>query len=259
MNPSLEAIITPPDDFEHLDIPQAVAIDIVVRYLFNTGDMTGHQIEQELRLPFKVLDGLLGQLQHEHIIEVKKGVAGGIGRRSYLYSLTQSGKERARDAYERSQYVGPAPIPVEKYNAAILAQYQVERVNEKQVKEALSHLILPDNFHRRVGPAVNAGSSLFLYGPPGNGKTTISQAIAKLVGGRSPIWLPYSITIGGQIIQLFDELIHKPVQDSKTSAKIDPRWSEYKRPFVLVGGELTMRVWIYGLTQLPKYMKPPYK
>jgi predicted ATPase with chaperone activity len=239
---NIKSLISPPKTLDDLDIGQSIVIDIIMRMFFNQGDMIGRQIQQGIRLPTKILDEILLQLQQEHLVEVKRSV-GGLGRSGYLYSLTNEGKSRARDSFERSQYIGPAPVPLEKYNAAILSQFKVEKVNPDQVKAALSHLILPEDFHRRIGPAVNAGSSIFLYGPPGNGKTTISEAIAELVGGRSPIWLPYSITVGGQIIQLFDILVHHQIDEAEypvPANKIDPRWSLYKRPFVIVGGELTM-------------------
>jgi len=170
---------------------------------------------------------------------------------SYTYRLTEEGLRRARDAMERTQYIGPAPVDLRLYEQAIFIQTgNKQRIAPEQIKHALSHLVLPDNFHRRIGPAINAGSSLFLYGPSGNGKTTIAQAIARLLAGSEPIWLPYAFTVGGQIIQIFDPVIHIPKEkpDSgekvKTAqlgdVKVDRRWGLFQPPAVTAGGELTM-------------------
>jgi len=234
----LEAMLSSPSSFDALDIPQSLVNDIILRYFFSYGKTTGNDIERLITLPFRVVDEILARLQQEHLVEVRHGT-GGLGRRGYMYAITNEGKNHARDAFERSQYIGPAPVPLEKYNESVLKQTRKEPISPLRVQQALSHLILPDNFDRRIGPAVNAGTSLFLYGPPGNGKTTIAQSIGMLVAGSDPIWMPHAVTVGGQIIQLFDKLIHREVP-SEPNPDIDPRWRLYRRPFVIVGGELTL-------------------
>ncbi len=176
MSQNVRSLLMPPSSLEELDISPGIVIDIMLRLLFTEGDIVATRFEEVLRLPFKALDEILVHLQQEHLIEVPRST-GRLGRRSYVYSITDEGKARARDALERSQYVGPAPVPLEKYNKAILWQAHREKVRPQRVQEALSHLVLAPDFDRRIGPALNAGTSLFLYGPPGNGKTTIAQAI----------------------------------------------------------------------------------
>ncbi len=240
MNQVLESLLVPPADLDELDIPQGILVDIVLRLIFIEGDTVVVRIEEVLRVPFKVLDQILLGLQTEHLLEVP-GTSGSMGRRGYIYRITDEGKRRARDAFERSQYVGPAPVPLEKYNKAVLSQAQHQRVSPQQVRESLSHLVLPEKFDRRIGPPLNAGSSLFLYGPPGNGKTTVAQAIGSLVAGVDPVWLPYCIVASGQLIQLHDELIHRKFsQDAVVRTDLDPRWGRFKRPVVMVGGELKL-------------------
>jgi predicted ATPase with chaperone activity len=232
-------------------------IDLILRILFSQGDTSATRLEEIVRLPFKVMDEILAHLQQEHLVEVPRST-GRLGRRSYLYSITDEGKARARDAFERTQYIGPSPVPLEKYNKAIIWQAHREKVNPERVKEALSHLVLPEDFHQRIGPALNSGSSLFLYGPPGNGKTTIAQAIAMLVAGADPIWLPYAITIGGQIIQLYDQLVHREVKtEYDFQTNIDRRWSQYRRPAVIAGGELKLDSLDLRFDPIAKFYEAP--
>lgn len=248
----LKKILAPPMSVEELGIPQAIIEDLIFRLLFNEGDVSIGRFNQVIGIHSRIIDDLLSRMKQEHLVEVTK--AGSLGSLSFTYGLTEKGTKRARDSFERSQYVGRAPVSIDAYKEAIEIQTQgSQRVSPQQVKNALSHLILPDNFHRRIGPAVNAGSSLFLYGPPGNGKTTVAEAIAKLLGQESALVLPDAITVGGQIIRVFDPLVHIPIKEEdipfhtsnlmRTDTdkfRMDSRWRLFQRPAVMVGGELTM-------------------
>jgi hypothetical protein len=230
-------LLTPPTSLDELDINQGVVTDIILRLTYNEGEVSATHAEEVVKLPYRLIDDLLAWMQQEHLLEVAKAV-GSLGRRGYVYSLTDGGRARAKEAFERTQYVGPAPVPLEKYTQGVLTQAVIGRLSRVQVQQALTHLILPKDFDRKIGPAVNAGSSLFLYGPPGNGKTTISEAIAEMLGQGEPIWMPYAVIVGGAIIQIYDSLIHKFSEDERGGA--DHRWGLFQRPSVMVGGELTM-------------------
>lgn len=234
----MDKILKPPATLDDLDINVGAVLDILLRLIYLEGEVPVFRAEEVVKLPYRLMDDLLTSLQQGHQVEVAKMV-GNVGRRGYVYRLTDIGRERAKEALERTLYVGPAPVPLDKYNKSVMLQAIPQRVSRDDVKNALSHLILPADFDRKIGPAVNAGSSLFLYGPPGNGKTTISEAIAKMLGGGAPIWMPYSVTVGGSIIQVHDKIIHKPNKD-EDRGKADLRWGLFQRPGVMVGGELTM-------------------
>src|SRR6266851_2580225 len=234
--------------------------DLLLRILFSEGQASLHRFSDITKVSPQALDTVLMHLQQEHIVDIAK--AGNVERASYIYALTDVGTGRARDALERSQYVGPVPVPIEAYTQAILLQSQERtRIPAETVQQSIQHLILPDGFHRRIGPAVNAGTSLFLYGPPGNGKTTVAQAIAGLISGSDPIWLPYAVSTAGQIIGIFDPLIHKPIHlDKPQTAQLgeyDRRWAMFERPTVMVGGELTMEALDLRFDEIAKFYEGP--
>ena len=230
-------LLESPTSLDDMDVKQNLVTDIMLRLTYNEGEVSVSRAEDIMKLPYRVLDELLQWLQQEHMVEVAKAV-GSLGRRGYVYTLTDLGRQRAKEATDRTLYVGPVPVPLEKYTQSVLNQATIRRLTRGEVQDALSHLILPKDFDRKIGPAVNAGSSIFLYGPPGNGKTTISEAIAELLGNGEPIWIPYAITVGGAIIQIYDSLIHTMSEDDRGAA--DKRWGLFQRPSVMVGGELTM-------------------
>jgi predicted ATPase with chaperone activity len=233
---SVEEILAQPMTVEDLDIPQNILIDIILRLLYTEGYVDFRRISQVTRVP-QTLEQILDWLRKEHLVEVS-GSSASHGPLNYIYKLSGSGEDRAREAMDRCQYIGPVPVPVRSYSEAIELQTTGSRsVKPARVKEALSELVLPDDFHRKIGPAVNSAASLFLYGPPGNGKTAISMLISQLISGTEPIWIPYAITAGGQIIQIYDRLFHQEIEREQKSS-IDGRWGLFKRPSVVVGGEM---------------------
>lgn len=238
---TLKELMADPQTLDDLQIPQNILVDIVLRLLYNEGNLTFRRFVQVIRVP-NVLGSVLDWLRQEHLVEIMstRDSSGPLG---YVYKLTAAGQERAKEAMERCQYVGPAPVPVNVYNEAMEIQTVGPRhVTVEQVDGILKDMVLPPDFHRRIGPVVNSGASLFLYGPSGNGKTTIARKMASLIAQTDPIWLPYALTAGGQIIQIHDRLFHNPVKSEKqsTSTAVDGRWGLFYRPSVIVGGEMKM-------------------
>ncbi len=256
---TLPDVLAAAQEIDDLGISVALVNDLLLRLLYSEGRVSLGRAVEVIRIHARVLDRLLEQMQHEHIVEVAS--AGAVGRMSYIYSLSDEGRERAKESFERSQYLGPAPVSLERYNLAIQLQTEDrQKVTPEAVKKALSNLVLPEDFHRSLGPAVNSGKSLFLYGPSGNGKTTVAEAIGRLISGEDPIWLPYAVTVGGQIITIYDPLIHRPVPVMASSTGdlgVDKRWGLFQRPVAMVGGELTMDALDLRYDEIAKFYEGP--
>lgn len=248
-----------PDD---LGIPINIVQDLVLKILFNEGEASLRRLGTVIKVQPVLIDQLVENMQNEHMVDVAR--AGGAGRFSYQFKLTEAGEKRAKDAFERSSYIGPAPVNIAAYNEAIYLQTQNRtKVTPDQVKAALSHLILPETFHRSIGPAINGGTSIFLYGPPGNGKTTVAEAVAGILTGSTPMFLPYAVTVAGYIIVLYDPIIHKLATDidprsvQENFGQVDPRWGIFERPVVMVGGELTMDALELRYEEAAKFYEAP--
>ena len=210
------------------------------------GARTGAQLEEFIRLPFHILDDELLTLQQRRFVEVRS--TQGVGRRGYFFDLTGEGRSRVREILSSSRYVGPAPVPLDQYWAVVDKQkVQDARVSREMVREGFKHMVLDQELMDSLGPAMNSGKSLFLYGFAGNGKTTIAEAIADMMGGA--IYVPFAIEVEGQVISMFDPLHHRPVFEEeqtggdawlKPAKGHDPRFIRVHRPVVMVGGELTL-------------------
>lgn len=239
----MKPLLTPTNEIDELGVPRSLVLDLFFRLLFQEREVSVARFAEVLGVTPRLADQLLAKLKQDNMIEVAR--TGGLNSLSYIYRLTDAGEQQARDAMERSQYVGPIPIDIEVYNESVELQYNnISRITPDRVKKALGELILPPNFDRRIGAALNAGTSLFLYGPPGNGKTTIAQICGDLMGGTDPIFIPYALTIGGQIIQLYDPLRHEEIEPTEELMeqfeRRDMRWILIKRPMIMVGGELEL-------------------
>jgi predicted ATPase with chaperone activity len=240
---SIKELIAEPTSISETQISQTILVDIILRLFRSEGNLGIRRIGRMVRIP-KVIEDLLNHLLEERLIKVQRMNAGA-GLLGYIYDLTEAGKTKAREATERSQYIGPAPVPIDVYNQVMELQCREARgVDADQVKEILSDMVLPKDFHRQIGPAANTISSLFIYGPSGNGKTAIAKKIAELIASTEPIWIPYAIETGGEIIQIYDQLVHEKVEVEKHDVEkygaLDSRWGLFKRPAVIVGGELKL-------------------
>jgi predicted ATPase with chaperone activity len=243
--------------------------DLILKVLYFRGYLSGSKISDEITLPFAgVTDQLLSTLKQEKLIEVKSS-QGGLGEGSYTYGITSAGILRAREALERSQYAGPAPVPFEAYNEAIRKQKTGRvTVTTRTMRQILSQLIISENTFQRLGPALNSGSSIFMYGPPGNGKTSIARAFGNLVLSQT-MYIPYALYLDGQVIKVYDAVSHtiapegetngNPTGTLRSNTRRDPRWVKIRRPFIVVGGELTLEGLDLVFDDTTKFYEAPFQ
>lgn len=239
--------------------------DLALKIMYFRGQLTGHDIAELMHVPFAtVVSPLMDYLKREQMCEVKG--SGGLGAATYNYSITTKGANRAREQLERTTYVGPAPVPWDNYITSVKAQSGKRlKVNPAIMRKALAHLTLEEDVFQKIGPAANSGKSIFLYGPPGNGKTTIAEAIGRMIL-TSDIYIPYAIEVDGQIINMYDQINHEAVPEDRgvTGAlggarKTDARWLRIKRPVIMVGGELTLEGLDLIYDPINKFYEAPFQ
>jgi len=239
--------------------------DLTLKVLYSHGYMTGFRIAETITLPFAgVTDQLLTTLKQEKLIEVKSS-QGGLGEGAYTYGITGAGNLRAREALERSQYAGPAPVQFEVYNEAIRRQKSGRlTVTTRTMRQILSQLVISESTFQRLGPALNSGTSVFLYGPPGNGKTSVARAYGNLVLSQT-MYIPYALYLDGQVIKLYDAVSHRLDSEAdengsaRATTRRDPRWVKIRRPFIATGGELTLEGLDLVFDDTHKYYEAPFQ
>lgn len=241
--------------------------DLALKTLYFSGYLNGLQIAEQMHLPYRgIVENIMEGLKREKFVEVRGG--GGVGTGMYEYALTLRGTEKAHEALARTQYAGPCPVTLNQYIAAMQAQARARlRVHRDLLVRALKGLTISEEMYGRVGPAVNSGKAIFMYGPPGNGKTTIAQSIGRMILG-SPMWIPHAIDVDGQVIRVFDNVNHEVLDDdtedqrqrsTATGVRRDPRWLRIRRPVIMVGGELTMETLDLVYDPINKYYEAPFQ
>lgn len=229
-----------PDSFREAQLNETEVEAILLKLLLAKGSCIGRDAAEQVRLPFKLIDALLRQMKSDQLV-VFKGAA---PMNDYEYQLTEIGRERARRYAEQCTYFGAAPVSLADYIKSVEAQSLTKQhPTVDDLKRAFEDLLINKRMLDRLGPAINSGRGLFLYGAPGNGKTSIAERVTRAFGQF--IWIPRAIGIDGEIMRLFDPMNHEeaPLESSGgllEERKIDKRWIRIRRPTIVVGGELTM-------------------
>ncbi|HVG72263.1 MAG TPA: hypothetical protein VM819_15205 [Vicinamibacterales bacterium] len=249
-----------PRTIEETGLSPDLILQIVTKTLHFAGELVGTALADRLGVPFQVIEPALELLKRERHCEIVGGAM--VGSSSFKYRLTDAGRVRAALFLEDNHYVGALPVPIDQYQAYMGLLSQSGSVSRAKVREAFAHLVLNDRTLDQLGPAVAAWHSLFVYGPPGNGKTVISQAIRNLLHGDMAI--PHAISVEGHIIRVYDPVNHEAVGGFDTSTTgleraepLDGRWVRCRRPLVTVGGELTLNALELGYSPLSGFYSAP--
>lgn len=229
-----------PENLDDAQLTESEVEALILKFLLARGDAAGRTVADQVKLPFKIIDPLLRKMKGDRLVVHRSDAP----MNDYVYELTDLGRERARRLAEHCSYFGSAPVSLRDYVASVALQSMTkQRPTRSDLQKALEGLVISEEMLNRLGPAVNSGRGLFLYGAPGNGKTSIAERVTAAFGPY--VWIPRVIGVDGEIIRLFDPVNHFEVplpecEGLLDTRHIDKRWVRIRRPTIIAGGELTM-------------------
>ena len=231
-----------PESIEEAGLRLNDLFPLILKFLFLHGNSSGNQIAKQIKLPFELITPALEALKADMLVTLK--TSAGIG--DFEYELTPKGVEQARLHLARSTYCGSAPVSIADYQDSVFRQ-SIRNLNPnfQDVANALSDLEVTSLAINQMGQAINSGKSMFLFGAPGNGKTSLAKRAIQSISPE--LWIPRAITVGGEVIRMFDPSVHTPMPMpqseglTRDGTEVDDRWIRIHRPTIIVGGELEMK------------------
>jgi hypothetical protein len=242
-----------PTDPRDTGVSPAILRDLALKAAYTVPQFTTEWAARQLCLPQVLVGELLEQLRTEQLLEI----LGSSGPFGFRYAISGRGRERAARLLDISGYIGPAPVSLEAYTAMIEWQLaHAAEVTREHVAESLSELVLPEEDALLAGLAASSGRSLFVFGPPGNGKTTVGRLIHQALQGD--VWIPHCIGIEENIIRVYDPQLHQTVEATHPGSRsIDQRWVRIRRPLVIGGGEMTLESFDLIYSRSLRYYEAP--
>lgn len=242
------AVMAPPapKQIHEMQLPVVMMRDILIKTMFRKNVDMVTELAAAVCLPIQVTQELVDMARDQRLVEAT-GTLNANNGNEMGYQLTDAGKARALDALSQSEYFGAMPVPLDVYREQVKRQsIRNLMVSRDMLTNAMGHLVLPDELIGNLGPAVSAGRSILMYGPPGNGKSSISNGIRDALGDK--VYVPRAIEYAGQVITVYDPIVHSSVEDDiddptklrRTSGKFDTRYVCCERPTVITGGELSL-------------------
>src|SRR5881296_1525795 len=248
-----------PQTLEQTGLTLGFLSDLALKTLYLRGQMTMAEISSSLGLPMQnITERVMDFLKTERLVEIRGGA--GLSSANYQFVIIDRGSEKAQEALARSQYVGKAPVPLQMYIQAVQRQSIANlHVTQDDLVRAFAHMVIPRETLAQLGPAVNSGKSIFLFGPPGNGKTSIAEVLATLMKGD--VVLPYAVEVDQQVVKVYDQVYHRVALDPVVAERLrfDHRWVVSKRPIVMTGGELTLETLDLIYDETSKFYEAPFQ
>ncbi len=220
---------TIPLTFAELGVPEPLVLDLVLRRLMVEGQSSLAGLSKSLRLSIPIVDHVFKHMRQQQLVEVK-----GMSGNDYVFVLSGAGKQLASERMQISKYASACPVSLKDYQAAVKAQGAKVNVDQQSLRAAFSDLVISDDMLDQLGPAIISQNSIFVYGPTGNGKTSLAERMLRVY--RDAILIPYAVEVDNQVISLYDPVVHQAVDFDEPD--MDPRWIVCKRPCIVVGGEL---------------------
>lgn len=242
-------------------VPDAFLVELLLRHFSRMGELRLFEIAQRLGISPIRIESLLTRMRTLQLIEVpRRGETEG----DVSYALTEAGQKQAKIAFEKCHYVGPVPVTLDDYVSQVRAQsLRLLPTTATRLKDAMGNLVIDEVLLPTLGSALNSGQAIYLYGPSGSGKTYLAEHLVKTL--QDHIWVPHAIYVDGEVILLFDPMVHRVVEEAVSSQRSlsrdavpDGRWVRIQRPVVITGGELTLQMLELEFDSLSRvYVAPP--
>ncbi len=218
-----------PQSFADLGIPETLVLDLMLRRMVIEGFSSMTALSRSIRVSLPIVDLVFKHMRQQQLVEIK-----GMSGNDYQFVLSQAGKQLAGERFQVSQYAGACPVSLPEYHAATKAQSARISVDRRLLRQAFSDLVVTDKMLDQMGPAIISQTSIFVYGPTGNGKTSLAERMLRVY--QDAVMIPYAVEVDNQIISVYDPVVHQPIDHDDVD--VDPRWILCKRPCIVVGGEL---------------------